>query len=873
MNYRGLVRYVAVALAITLAPITISVAAEDNYHFDISPQKLESALKKFSDATGTQFIYVESKISRIKTPGVSGQLSNDAALEELLKGTGILYQYTNKNTVRLSLPQEKQHNNKKTTSSEPKPEVSKANRTSRMLEEVIVTAQKRAESLQDVPIAVSVVSGQEIRSAGVRNLQDLSTTVPNLYIAESFVGDSMFVRGIGSGQNNLGFEQTVGQVLDGFFYGRSRFSRVSFLDVERVEVLKGPQGALIGKNTTAGAINITSAKPTSEFEAWISPTWEFEAGEGLSLEGAVSGSISEKLRGRVAFSYIDRDGFIKNTTTGEDDVSADDLVARASIAWDVSENVELLFQYQYGELDHEGGNNQYSACNKTGQQVPTAPVTVNFTSIFTNITPDDCKANYTRTGTAAKRGVNEEGKETNFDTYALTLNWELGDHVLTSLTGYAAYDYRDLQDGDRTSVDLVTVDTFGTLPEFGEDYEQWSQELRLTSPIGDTFDYIVGLYYQEKEQETDYIVHFANIAGLAVSRNTFTKEEGSTYAAFGQVTYHLNENWGLTFGGRYTYEEKEAHSVQIPTELYTLTPSACALPVAGSCFRHDIKDDFDEDDFSPVLSVQWRPNDDAMYYASLKRGFKAGGYDHLLVSNQATDPNIMDRFIFDGEDVISYELGTKLTLADGAAQLNAAVFFSEFDDLQLGGFLNSTEVINTVTNAGSAISQGFEFDLRWRATEQLTLFAALAYLDSKYDEYENAPCFTLQSAGCVNGRQDLSEKKLQFASDWKGTLSAEYQWTLPGGLLLTGFAQLSYVDRFPLQADLDPNLWQGSYTKVDARLTLANEDDRWELSVIGRNLGDKLTANYGDDVPGQAGSVWRSLDAPLSVAIQAVVRY
>lgn len=870
MKARQLLGGALIITAATFTPLSAVAADTDEHRFDIGAQQLETALKAFSDTANMQFIYIESRIRTIKTQGVKGQLDNNAALDELLKGTGIRYEFTNDNTVRLYFPDEESD-----AAAEPSlPAGAKQElRSSRALEEVVVTAQKRVESLQDVPIAVSVVSGDKIREAGTTNLQDLSVSVPNLYITESFVGDSMFVRGVGSGQNNLGFEQTVGQVLDGFFYGRSRFSRVSFLDVERVEVLKGPQGSLIGKNTTAGAINITSAKPTDQFEAWLSPTWEFESSEGLSVEGAVSGPLTDNLRARVALSYIDRDGFIKNTTTGDDDVAVEDMVGRISLAWDVAENLDALFQYQYGKLDHEGGNNQFSLCNKTAQQVPGAPVNVNFTGIFTSITPDDCRANYKRSGTAGKYGVDKEGKQTNLDTYALTLNWSLGDYTLTSLTGYAAYDYRDLQDGDRTSVELATLDGFGTLPEFAEDYEQWSQELRLTSPLGERYEYIVGLYYQEKEQETEYLLHFANVAGLAVTRNTFTEEEGSSYAAFGQLTYHLNDQWDITLGGRYTYEEKEARSRQFPTALYTLTPSGCVLPAAGACFRHDIKDDFDEEDFSPVLSVQWRPRDDAMYYASIKRGFKAGGYDHLLVANQATDPNIMDRFHFDAEEVTSYELGAKLTLADGAAQLNAALFRSEFDDLQLGGFLNSTEVINTVTNAGSAISQGVELDLRWRTTERLTIAAALAYLDSSYDDYENAPCFTLQTAGCVNGRQDLSDKKLQFASDWKGTLSAEYVWSLPRGFELTGFAQLAYVDEFPLQADLDPNLWQGGYTKVDARLTLSNEENRWEMSVIGRNLGDKLTSNNGDDVPGQAGTLWRSLDPPMSIALQGVVRF
>jgi len=854
--------------ALTLSIFCTGVLAEsDVKKFDIAPQEIRLALKEFSDITGMQFIYTESSIGEIPVSGLAEELNTTAALEKLLKGTGVQFEYVNDNTVRLFMPSERVEPKpaKKTVSSE-------NNLSTRTLEEIVVTSQKREESLQDVPITVSVVTGEAIRSAGVKNLQELSVSVPNLYIAESFVGDSIFVRGVGSGQNNLGFEQAVGQVIDGFFYGRSRFSRATFLDVERVEVLKGPQGSLLGKNTTAGAINVTSAKPTREFEAWVSPTWEFDADEGLSIEGAVSGPLSENFAARLAFNYVDRDGFIKNTTTGEDDVSVDDLVARASLAWDINDDVDVLFQYQYGKLDREGGNNQYSLCDTSSQQVPTAPVNVNFTSIFLGLAPDDCKANYTRTGTAGN-GINIEGKETNFDTYALTINWDFDEYTLTSLTGYAAYDYRDVQDGDRTSVDVVTNGSLGTAPDFAEDYEHWSQELRITSDDNGEYHFIAGFYFLEKEQDTDYKIHFNNIAGLAAARNIFTHEEGTTYAAFGQVTYHLNPQWDLSVGGRYTYEKKEAKSIQFPTLLYSLTPLACGLPVAGVCFTHDINNEFDEENVSPSVAFQWRPDDDSMYYASLKRGFKAGGYDHLLVSNQATDPEIFNRFRFDSEEVTSYELGMKLTFAEGTAQFNGAIFYSDFEDLQLGGFLNSTELINTVTNAGTAESQGVEFDLRWLATDRLTLFAAAAYLDSRYGEYENAPCYTLQATGCVNGRQDLTDKKLQFASDWKANINAEYIWPLSRGLELTGFVQLSYVSDFPLQADLDPKLWQGGYTKFDARLTLSHEENGWEVSIIGKNLSDKLTSNYGDDVPAQAGSVWRSVDAPRAIALQAKIRF
>jgi outer membrane receptor protein involved in Fe transport len=725
----------------------------------------------------------------------------------------------------------------------------------RVLEEVFVTAQKREQGLQDVPIAISTVSGEFLRDMNIANLQELSQLEPSLYVAESFVGDSIYIRGLGSGQNNLGFEQAVGRVVDGFFYGRSRFSRISFLDIERIEVLKGPQGALLGKNTTAGAINITTAQPTDDFSGYVTPTYEFEGAEGYTVEGAVSGALTENFRGRIALKRVDHDGFIENTITGTDDVSKEETLGRLSLAWDATENVQLRFQYQYGNIDHTGGNNQYSKC--------VAPLSF----VFAGISGDDCIANYHRTGTATKNGVNVEGKYTDFDTYGLTIDWDLGSHTFSSLTGFAEYDYRDLQDGDRSPIE-------STLPEFAEDYEQFTQEFRLVSPVGEKHEYLFGLFFMEKEQDTDYIVHFNVAAANAVqSRNTFTHEEGTTYALFGQWTTHLTENWDLTLGGRYTYEEKEAHSVQYGSVLYTTVPDPdCAAFIPGVCDTHDIRGDLDEDDFSPEVSVQWRPNDDAMYYASIRRGFKAGGYDHNLVAD-SSDPTIMQRFQFDEEEVTAFELGTKLTLADGAGRLNIALFRSEFDDLQLGGFLDSSSAINTVTNAAGATSQGLEADLTWRATDGLTLFANVAYIDSTYDDYQDAPCYTLQMTGCVNGRQDLSGEKLQFTADWKGSFSAEYVWRMGNGLELVGFLQVYYVDDFPLQADLDPSLYQDSYVKTDARLTLIGASQNWSLSLIGRNLGDELTTSYGDDVPAQPGTVWRSVDPPRSFSLQGTWRF
>lgn len=733
----------------------------------------------------------------------------------------------------------------------------------RVLEEIVVTARKREENLQDVPISVSAFTGESLRSSGISKLGALSETVPNFFLGESFVSDAIFIRGIGSSQNNFGVEQAVGQVLDGVFYGRSRFSRLAFMDIETVEVLKGPQGALIGKNTTAGAINITTAQPTDTFEAWISPSYEVLADDGFSIEGAVSGPLTDQLKARLAIRYDDRDGYLHNTETGEDEESFEDAFVRAKLLWEPTDKIDMTLTYQFGDMDHEGENNQISLCDFTTPQLPTPFGLINLTSALTAGTAEDCKANFDSHGAVPIRGQgNFSGKDTNFDTVSLVANWQVGDHTITSITGWAQYDFRDIQDADRTVVENLSVD-------FQEDFEQWSQELRLLSPQGRTFDYIAGFYFLDKQQHTE---HNIDIVGFNARRNTLTDEDGTTYSVFGQLTWNINDQWSATIGGRFTFEEKEARSQGFPSLLYDTDTPTFVPPFApaGLPRIHDVTDDLTEDNFSPTFDLQWRPNADMMFYGSVRRGFKAGSFNHALVATQA---NALESFQTDSEDVTAFEIGTKMTLLDGTAQLSMAYFHSKFSDLQRAT-LRGSDIIIDVDNAADSTSQGFELDFKWRPIDNLTLFGVFAYLQSEFDTFPTATCYALQSpTECVAGQQDLKGKPFQFAPDVTATANAEYVWHLSNGFQLIGFLQAYYTDDYFLTQDLDPKLIQDDYIKYDGRLTLAHPQDKWEISLIARNIGNQISSNHGDDVPIQTGTVWRAVDPPRSLTIQTTWRF
>lgn len=735
-----------------------------------------------------------------------------------------------------------------------------SSQTVAVLEEIIVTARKREENLQDIPISVSVFSGEGLRQDAITNLEELTTITPNVYVAESFVGDALFIRGVGSGQNNMGVEQAVGQVVDGVFYGRSRLSRLSYLDVERVEILRGPQGALIGKNTTAGAVNITTAKPTEEFEAWISPSYEMLASEGFTVEGAVSGPLSETLSARAAIRVDDRDGYLYNTELGEDQVGTEDLFGRFTLQWQPNDDVDATFTYQYADIEHEGENSQFSNCELDAFQAPPAG---NLTRIFIAGTSEDCTANYDRAGAAPRNGGPDlSGKTTNIDTLALVVNWETSLGTVTSVTGWAEYDFQEIMDSDRTVREVLSVDFF-------EDYSQWSQELRLVSNTDGPIDYIVGLYYLDKEQSTGHNIDFR---AFNARRNSLTFEEATTFAVFGEVTWNLSDQWATTLGARYTDESKDGRSLGFPSEIYSSSSPMGVPPFApaGLPTMHDVTDEINEDNISPSLALEWRPSDGKMFYGSYRRGFKAGAFNHALVGNQA---DAAASFAVGEETVDAFELGTKITFLGGRAQFNAAFFSSKFDDLQVA-VLNPATIINDVVNAAEATSEGVELELRWRPVNALTLFAAVAYLDSSFDSFPESTCYALQPASeCINGSQDLSGKPFQFAPEWSANFQGDYVWDLSGGYQLGAMMRFYYSDDFFIQQDLDPRLIQEDFWKYDASLSLSGPDDRWALALVGRNLGDKLTSNYGDDVPVQAGSVWRSVEPPRSLALQATLKF
>jgi len=718
-----------------------------------------------------------------------------------------------------------------------------------MLEEVVVTAQKRAEGLQDVPISINAVGGEKLDDAGITRIADLQAYVPNLTMSEGAIGTNVYIRGVGS-QVNQGFEQSVGTYVDGIYYGRPRQLRMPFFDLARVEVLRGPQGILFGKNSIAGALNLVTNKPSDEFEAEISGLYEPRHGE-VETSLILSGPVTDTLAGRLSLRKREMDGYIDNEAKHRDEMETDEWVGRGVLEWVPSDDLTVTFKGELGEFDSVGRNSIV-----IGDQV--SPVATPVVNDFTH-----------------KAALDPEYSNNEYENYTLTIDYMIGQLQLTSVTGYSGYEYSEQVDTDFGATSFLQSPA-------AEDFEQISQELRLVSPVGETFDYIVGLFYQTSEiryREPAELV----IPAVQVILDRSFYSDSDAWAAFGQVTWNISDSVRATLGLRYTEESKDGGrrlplrnldgTVFNPLGLAEFAELGMPLPSLG-LFPHDLSGDRDEAVTTPMLNVQWDVSADAMLYASVSTGYKAGGFDAR--SNRAALPDGSSALEFDEEQALAMEVGAKLGLLDGAAELNIAVFRTEYDDLQVSVFDGVLGF--DVQNAANAITQGAELEGRWQATDYITLTGAVAYTDFQFDDYPNGACYKGQQPDLVAEGVpfcDWNGNTNQFTPEWSGNLGAQFYYPVASSLELRGGLDLIYSGEYYAAPDLDPNAVQDDYIKVNARLGIGSQDGTWEVALVGRNLTDEEIVTFANDMPlsGAANSYFAFVERPLNVALQARYRF
>ncbi|ARN75727.1 TonB-dependent receptor [Oceanicoccus sagamiensis] len=778
-----------------------------------------------------------------------------------------------------------------------------ANAESGKLEEIVVTAQKRTESLQDVPISIATMSGEKIDDRGLTSLQELTQYMPNVIVNAGSGTPNLFIRGIGSGTNQ-GFEQSVGMYIDGVYAGRGPLAAIpTTMDLERVEVLKGPQGILFGKNTIAGAINITSAKPTDEFEGMVEALYEPEYGS-QQYNLVLSGPLTNDLSGRLAVRHdATEDGWWENVTTGNEGPDRENWYARGSLKWVASDTVLVNAKYEYGDFESEDSATVVYQSDFVGQE-----------NIFGGV-PIPVVSD-------RDKGAGDAGtsKTTDTEVFALTVDWELDFATLTSISAYSAYELFSTGDTDITATPALHRTRW-------EDYESYSQELRLVSPGGETIDWIAGAYYQSNELDISrqiYALDFLESGPLSTSAlylpdesaptvPTLFDQESESWAIFAQGTWNVSDTLRVTLGLRYNEESKDLDKVSDSEGL--LVRSATGFPVYSNPANSESIADLrshsftglsrDEDKVTYSSNIQWDMTDNAMLYASVSTGFKGGGYDEAYSSQgyevrlvnfltgaelgatvPGNDPSILE---YEDEEVLAYELGAKMTLLDGAAELNAAVFRMEYDNLQTSSLVGDTF---RVGNAGESISQGVELDGRIWLSDRLTVGGGVAFLDAYYDDFSGATCTTPQNMdpannpGCLledgsnivtpgeKGGQNLKDETLVFAPEWSASFFATYVIPVGTTMELVNGLDINYSDEYYSALDLDPNTKHDATTIINARIALASTDDSWTLAVIGRNLTDEETYLWKSDLPvTNSNSYYGVPEAPRTISIQGRYRF
>ncbi|MEN8723671.1 MAG: TonB-dependent receptor [Alphaproteobacteria bacterium] len=721
------------------------------------------------------------------------------------------------------------------------------------LDEVVVTAQRRSEDQQDVPIAMTVMSGDDMRDAGLNQFNDLALVVPNVSINTDWF--TLYIRGVGTSEVNVMAEQAVAYMIDGVYVSRVEFLRSGFLDVDQLEVLKGPQGVLFGRNSPAGVINITLGRPAYEWAGRASV--QYGELEDLDARGMLNIPIvDDKVALRLSAAHSSRLGHTENTFRPGDTIGdRDQTSARAKLRFDLTDTFDITLSAAYFEYN-------FGTWARTEQFNTPAEFELLFRSHDPNFETE-----------LDRRGSEREGSHAIGDGYiaSIDMNWEIWDHTISSVTSYAAYDDDSGGDTDGASFNLME---FG----FANDFWQAAQELRLTSPPG-TFEYVAGLFAFQSESDAlgyGHILRDTDIAllqtlllpdslqalvnpvvnllggnqniydGDLVEADALLKTE--SYAVFGQLTWRITEDLALLAGGRYTYEKKDYHGI-----LAARQPSPIWVPtMLGN--GYDVTPVNSFKNFSPKVSATYAFNEEITVYATWAKGFRSGSF------NIATFDE--DNIIFDPEFSETYEAGVKTSFLGGLARFNLALFWTDYEDYQVTTFETITF---ESSNAEEVRVRGVEADLTISPFEGLVLLGSLGYNEGEYVKFTQASCPTLSVTQTGQGScflpqgpvnlppdtfQDLSGQQLFRTPKWTGSLTAILMMPLGNtGLMGMVSANAAYRAEEFIDPDLDPVDKNDAYWLVGAKIGIKHPDNLWGFEVQVKNLTDELYKQTSFDAP------------------------
>lgn len=744
--------------------------------------------------------------------------------------------------------------------------------------DIVVTARRRTERLQDVPVAISAVNRETLQTYSMNDIAAVSTLVPQLKVSVGGPsgGAQLYLRGIGS-TANTGFDPAVGLVIDGVFYNRTLWLTQSFVDMASVEVLKGPQSLYFGKNTPAGLIMVQTADPTRKLEIGAKAGYEFNARERF-VEAYASGPISDTFGARLVGRFSDMDGWIK--TVGQDrPQGATGLTlpapshsrlpgtktetGRLTLKWDPSAAFTVTAKGSLTHYEDAGPDAliQLFSCHGTngGPQV---------TSGITSL--DDCKANdtvgrqdfpqaYVNGAPTTFRKGTSPFSEYNSQAFSLNATYNLGWANINSITGYNRYHLIAAADTSYAGTDAFLV---------GDNTKNsaFTQEVRLLTTLHGPVNFLVGGFYQKTKLKAVLSTRFLQTGPDPTTGNYLNfvspaTQDGRSFSFFGEATWNILPTLELAAGARYTDERKD--SVKFNSYINPLNTATMSHLTYAAVSKAT--------NTSPQATLTWRPDRDLTLYAAYKQGFKAGG---LSISSILTAAVRLDQIVFGPERASGFEAGAKAAFLGRRLHVDLNLYNYLYSDLQVTAFDAATTAF-TIQNAAKARVKGVELNGTFQVSPEFQLRGDVAYNNARFTDFIGQ-CYAGQTIqqGCrlkpnpvtlVPTSQDLSGKRPALAPDWNANLGGTWrrdQVFGATGLQLT--VDGHYSSGYPIDVTNRPDVFQKKYVTLDASVRVFGDQDRWSLALIGRNLTNKAIVLTGADRPGTGGAIGLDQSNPLA---------
>ena len=695
------------------------------------------------------------------------------------------------------------------------------------IQDIVVTAQRRSERVQDIPVAISAFGGEAIERAGIVSLENIAPRVPSFYFGSfGAARPQLYIRGIGTRSFDPGSESSVGVFADDVYLGRSSGSFGAIKDIDRIEVLRGPQGTLYGRNTIGGAINVISKAPTDEL------TGNFEGGisnfGGYNLFGALGGPVAgEKLMFRAAAWREERNGYVTNTLTGNKSQGIENTGARMRLTIAPSDPLKIDLSAEFmndGNKAAFGGFSQGTFGNPAG---------VFFRGSGTPVTSTDLRRGALSSDPFLDREV---------QSYIGRIEYDAGAVSFTSISALRKLDIKDGRDLEGSSLDILDQSS-------AESSKQFTQEFRIAStPDGSLsanglVDWILGgFYYHDTSDRVDSFRVGVNSAVRAAAGTPATDVALSdykieSYAVFGQATFHLTDAFDVTLGGRYSQDRKSA------TQAGTTTDAA---PIIAAAFTTTNRATYKS--FDPRVVLAYKISTDANVYASFSTGFKSGGFQFVPFTKGQAD------VLFAPEDIKAYEIGFKTEWLDRALRVNGAIYYYDYKDLQISRIIlpASGAPVSLISNAASSTIKGLDLEITARPSRAFELNIAYGYLDAKYDSYVFNATTDFSNTRAVRA----PEHSINVGAEWRADVLGDGEFSLRADYALTGDffhepgeGNIAFGTGIPLTAE-------DGYGLLDLRATISKNG--WKVTGYVNNLGNtkyRRTINaLGNTVVGFAGA-------------------